>query len=147
MKYFYWLIILSVFTSCTSEIDSTLQPPITPKKPKTYAIHDLKLVDNYAWLKNRKDSNVIDLLTKENNYVSEIMNSTNDFQELLYQELLGRLNETDNTVPYFKNGYWYYRSTEEGKDHPKYCRKKDLSTPSEEVIFDANKYIEKNGLL
>jgi len=105
-------------------------------------------VDHYAWLKNRNDPRIKDYLEAENSYADAMMRSTEQLQEKLYQEMLGRIQQTDLSVPYRLRGYLYYTRTEEGEQYSIYCRKKEVSgqhhppdpeqKPGEEVLLDLN---------
>jgi oligopeptidase B len=81
---------------------------------------------------------VLDYLNAENAYLKKTMAHTEEFQEALYEEIVERLKQDDETVPYFKNSYWYYTRFEEGQEYPIYCRKKDSLDGDEEIMLDAN---------
>jgi oligopeptidase B len=81
-------------------------------------------MDHYAWLKKKSDPRVVAYLNEENAYTEAYLKSTEAFQEKLYQEMLGRILQTDLSVPYRLRGYEYYTRTEEGKQYPIYCRRK-----------------------
>ena len=70
------------------------------------------------------------------------MNDTEALQEELYQEIVGRLSPTDASVPYFKNGYWYYTRYEEGQEYPIYARKKEKLSAEEEILLNGNERAE-----
>jgi oligopeptidase B len=111
-----------------------------------HVIHGDRRADHYAWLKNRKDPRVKEYLEAENAYADALMRSTEGFQEKLYQEMLGRIQQTDLSVPYRLRGYWYYTRTEEGKQYPTYRRRKEshgeaqvaIREQEEEVLLDLN---------
>ena len=114
------------------------KPPMAKKIAKTTDIHGEKLADDYYWLRDRKSPEVRAYLEAENAYADALMKPTEAFQEALYKEMLGRIKETDLSVPYRENGYFYYSRTEQGKQYPIYCRKKGgLETP-EQVMLDLN---------
>jgi oligopeptidase B len=121
----------------------SVKPPIAEKQEHIRTIHGDKVNDPYYWMidyfKKGKDSTkVVNYLTAENNYLNEMMKDTDTFREKLFQEMKGRIKEKDESVPVFRNGYYYYSKTEEGKQYYKYCRKKgDLSAP-EEVLVDVD---------
>ncbi len=120
------------------------KPPIAKKVPKTTQIHGYTVTDDYAWLadKEKKDKDVLAYLKAETDYADAMMKSTAGFQEALYKEMLARIKETDENVPYRKGDYFYYTRTEQGKQYPIFCRKKgDLKAP-EEVTLDMNKMAE-----
>jgi oligopeptidase B len=90
-------------------------------------IHGDRRVDHYAWMRDKKDPRVIAYLEAENAYADTAMRDTEEFQEKLYQEMLGRILQTDLSVPYSLRGYSYYTRTEEGKQYPIYCRRKEVT--------------------
>ncbi|MCI0920005.1 S9 family peptidase [Sphingobacterium rhinopitheci] len=122
-------------------------PPIADVKPYTRIIHGDTVVDNYYWMndyfkKGDDSTNVIKYLEAENAYTATMMKSTEPLQARLFEEMKSRIKEKDESVPYFKNGYYYYNKTEEGKQYYKICRKKgDLNAP-EEVLLDVDKMAE-----
>ncbi|HKX29085.1 MAG TPA: S9 family peptidase [Blastocatellia bacterium] len=120
------------------------KPPIARKAPSTTQIHGYTVVDDYAWLADQKksDPEVLAYLKAERDYADEIMRPTQGFQESLYQEMLARIKETDQNVPYRKGEYLYYTRTEQGKQYSIYGRKKgDLKSP-EEITLDPNRMAE-----
>ncbi|MBN8546864.1 MAG: S9 family peptidase [Ignavibacteria bacterium] len=117
-------------------------PPVAKKQPVTFTEFGNKRVDNYFWMKDKKDPEVIKYLEAENAYADEVMGHTKVLQETLYNEMKGRIKEQDNSVPYLDNGYWYYSRTETGKQYNIHCRKKGNLDAPEEVIFDVNKMAE-----
>ena len=97
---------------------ASLKPPVAKIDPKVTELHGEKLVDNYHWLRDKGNPEVIAHLEAENAYTEAGMKHTVALQETLYKELLGRIKETDTNVPYRKDGYWYYTRTEQGKNYP-----------------------------
>lgn len=112
--------------------------PIATKKPKELIIHSDRRIDNYYWLNDKENPEVIDYLNSENDYAKEIMSHTEDFQKVLFEEMKGRIKEDDTTVPYKLNGYWYITRYEKGKDYPVYIRKKETLQAPDEILFDCN---------
>lgn len=100
--------------------------------------HGDRRVDNYFWLRDRSDSDVIPYLEAENSYTEDAMARTKPLQERLYHEILGRIQETDLSVPVKRDDYFYYTRTEEGKAYSIQCRKHGSLNASEEVLLDAN---------
>ena len=90
-------------------------PPSAKKIPKELKRFDSKRVDNYFWLKNRDDSEVIEYLEKENDYFKKMTSNTEDFQEIIYKEIKNKIKEDDQSVPYFLNGYWYLTKYQKNK--------------------------------
>lgn len=117
-------------------------PPIAKKIRKELESHDHVRIDNYYWMKDREDAGVIDYLRAENKYLEETLKPIESLQETLFQEMKGRIKEDDNSVPYFKNGYYYYHRFEKGGEYPIYCRKLGDLDNEEEVILDVNEVAE-----
>ena len=121
--------------------------PVCEKKPHQSIAHGDTITDNYYWLndyfKKGPDSNkVVDYLVAENKYFDTMMAGTNNLQEKLYTEMKARIKEKDESVPAFKNGYFYYTRVVEGKDYYLYCRKKGTLDAKEEVLLDVNAMAE-----
>src|SRR6266550_2081910 len=117
---------------------SAPQPPMTEKKTKTTTIHGDTLNDDYFWLREKTNPNVIAHLEAENVYAAEIMRPTAALQEKLYNEMVGHIKETDDTVPYRQGDYFYYTHNEKGKQYPINFRKKGGLDAKEELVFDQN---------
>jgi len=113
-------------------------PPMANKNPKMTDIHGDRIEDDYYWLRERSNPEVRAYLEAENKYADEIMKGTEALQEKLYQEMLGRIKQTDLTVPYRMRGYSYYTRTETGKQYAIYCRKKGSLDAPEQVLLDLN---------
>jgi len=101
-----------------------MQAPLADREPVEHVIHRDRRIDHYAWMKNKKDHRVRDYLESENAYSDVEMRGTDELQGKLYHEMLGRILQTDLSVPYSLRGYEYYTRTEEGKQYPIYCRRK-----------------------
>ncbi|MBI3136832.1 MAG: S9 family peptidase [Bacteroidetes bacterium] len=121
-----------------------MKPPVALKKPTILSKHGDKRIDNYFWMKDRENPEVISYLKKENAYGKSVLKPTAKLQEKLYREMKARMKEEESTAPYFKNGYWYYERYEKKKEHPVYCRKKETLKAPEEIIFDANSHAKKH---
>lgn len=119
-----------------------MKPPVAKLVPHTTEIHGKTLTDPYFWLRERENPEVIDYLKAENAYTEAVMKETEAFQEALYKEMVGRIKETDLSVPYRKGDYFYYTRTEEGKQYSIHCRKKGSLGAEEEIFFDENKEAE-----
>jgi len=113
-------------------------PPIARRVPRTDVVHGDVRVDDYFWMRDRDDPAVTAYLTAENAYTDEIMKPTVAFQESLYAEMLARIKEDDQTVPYRRRGFFYYSRTETGKQYPIYCRKAGSLEAPEQVMLDLN---------
>ncbi len=122
--------------------EDRVTPPVAKKHPQLFALHGDKRVDDYFWMRDSNDPNVIAYLEAENAYTSAMMQHTEALQTTLYNEMLARIKETDLSVPFYKGGYYYYSRTEEGKSYPIYCRKKGSLDAPEQVLLDQNKLAE-----
>ena len=131
------LVVCSLFASITYA-QTTPQPPMTDKKPKTTNIHGVTLVDDYFWLREKENPAVMAHLQAENDYADALMKPTAALQEKLYNEMLSHSKQTDDTVPYKWGDYYYYNRTVTGLQYPIYCRKKGSTSAPEEVILDQN---------
>jgi oligopeptidase B len=125
----------------------TAKPPVAEKKEHIRDIHGDKVNDNYYWMydyfgKGPDSTKAVDYLKAENAYLEEVMSPTKKLQEDLYTEMKGRIKEKDKSVPVFKNGYFYYTRTEDGKQYYKYCRKKGSLDAKEEILLDVDKMAE-----
>lgn len=125
----------------------SIAAPGCEKKAKQLIAHGDTRIDNYYWLndyfkKGPDSTKVVDYLTAENKYYDTMMSGTNALQEKLYAEMKARIKEKDESVPVFKNGYYYYNRVEEGKDYYVYCRKKGTLDAKEEILLDVNKMAE-----
>ena len=117
------------------------KPPVAKKVPKSSTIHGDTRVDDYGWIREKRDPVVIDYLTAENAYADAMMASTAPLQKELYDQILGHIKQTDSNVPYREHGWLWYSRTESGKQYPIYARKKEAAA-SEEVVIDLNKLAE-----
>ncbi len=119
-----------------------IEAPRAEKKPVELEKHGDVRVDNYYWLNERENEEVIDYLKRENEYLDKAMAHRADFQDKLFDEIVGRIKQDDESVPYFDNGYYYYTRYESGKEHPIYARKKGSLDAEEEVVLDVNELAE-----
>jgi oligopeptidase B len=118
------------------------EPPIAAKQPKELEAHGNVRVDDYYWLKERQNPEVIAHLEAENEYTDAAMGHTNQLQDALYEEIVGRIKQDDDSVPYRKGEYFYYERYEEGDEYPLHCRKKGALDAPEEIMLDANELAE-----
>ena len=118
--------------------------PIASKRPYTIAQHGITRNDEYYWMRERKDPEVVKYLHTENEYLEEIMQHTNLLQEKLFQEMRGRIKEVDSAVPEKSGDYFYYSRMEANKQYPIFCRKKGLFNTPEEILLDQNALAENN---
>ena len=119
-----------------------INPPIAKKIRKELETHADVRIDNYFWMNNREDEQVINHLKTENDYCDAMLAHTKDFQKDLFEEMKSRIKEDDSSVPYKYNGYWYVTKFEKGKNYPIYSRKKETLEAEEELLFDCNKMAE-----
>lgn len=119
-------------------VETSIVPPVAQKQSKVLALHNDQRVDHYFWMRHSDDPNVIAYLEAENAYTEAMMQHTEALQTQLYQEMLVRIKETDLSVPYRKDDYYYYSRTEEGKSYPIYCRKQGSLDAVEEILLDQN---------
>src|ERR1051326_2174783 len=130
---------------------SAAAPPPTPPTAKTLPheteVNGRKMVDNYAWLREKSNPEVRAYLEKENAYTDSIMKPTEPFQKKLYDEMLSRIKETDVEVPYREGDYFYYLRTEAGKQYPIRCRKKAAADAPEEVLLDINQLAQGKAFM
>ena len=122
----------------TPKMQTTLLPPVAKKKPHTIEKHGNVRTDNYYWLNERENPEVIDYLNQENDYYQKATAHTKEFQDQLFEEMKSRIKEDDESVPYLYNGYYYITRYETGKDYPIYSRKKGSLEAKEEIMFDCN---------
>ena len=121
-------------------------PPRAKIVPKEITVHGDTRIDNYFWLRDRSDPDVLPYLEAENRYTDEVMASTKSLQEGLYHEILGRIQEDDVSVPVKRDEYFYYTRTEEGKAYGIQCRKRGSLDAPEEILLDANVLAEGQSI-
>jgi oligopeptidase B len=131
-------ILAAILILMAAETSTLPAPPVAKKVPKVTEIHGRKLVDNYFWLRDKTNPEVKAYLEAENAYTDAVMRATEPLQRKLYDEMLGRIKETDVEVPYQDGGYLYYSRTEAGKQYPILCRKKGSLNAPEEIVLDVN---------
>ncbi|MDQ0066537.1 S9 family peptidase [Chryseobacterium lathyri] len=115
-----------------------MKAPQAKKIEKILEIHGDRRIDNYFWLNERENPEVIQYLEEENAYEEFMMKDTEAFQEELFEEMKARYKKDDESLPYFFNGYWYIVRYEEGKEYPIFCRKPKSLDNAEEIIVDVN---------
>ncbi len=117
-------------------------PPVAKVVPKSITVDGDTRVDNYFWLRDRNDPATIKYLEDENTYTESMTRHTDALQSKLYSEMLGRIKQTDLSVPTKRDDYFYYSRTEEGKQYAIFCRKHGSLTAPEEVLLDGNAMAE-----
>ncbi|MDH5575410.1 MAG: S9 family peptidase [Nitrospirota bacterium] len=113
-------------------------PPSAKRIPHQLECHGHVRIDEYYWLKNRDNPEVLAYLRAENEYAAALRSHTRDLEQKLFEEIKGRIQQTDLSVPFKLGDYWYYTRYEEGKEYALYCRKKDSLTSPEEIMLDGN---------
>jgi len=125
-------------SACSGTKTEKPTPPVAAKVSHELTNHGITRIDPYYWLNDRDNPDVIAYLTAENEYTKKYMEHTDALQQKLYDEMLGRFQQTDISVPYKVNGYYYYTRFEEGQEYPLYCRKKESLDGAEEIMLNTN---------
>jgi oligopeptidase B len=135
--------------SLSEEVPGTgnRQPPLARRDPVEHLLHGDRRIDHYAWLREKKNPEVLAYLNAENTYTDTILHGTECFQENLYREMLGRILQTDLSVPYRLRGYLYFTRTEEGKQYAIHCRRRDVEGSPEELLLELNALAEGHSFL
>src|SRR6266849_2337702 len=123
------------------------KPPVARREPVEHILHGDRRVDHYAWLRHKENPEVIAHLEAENAYTDAILKPTEPFRERVYQEMLGRILQTDLSVPYRLRGYHYFTRTEEGKQYAFHCRRRDADGATVELLLDLNLLAEGHSFL
>lgn len=138
--------LLIAATSCntkeTSKDTMRITPPTAEKIAKNLEMHGDVRIDNYYWLNDKENPEVIDYLERENDYYSKMTEHTNSLKKSLFEEMKARIKEDDASVPYKLNGYYYITRFEKGNDYPVYTRKKESLDAEEEILFNVNEMAE-----
>ena len=141
-KYSQTLIVCLIFAiACNTTMElplKSISPPSAKKIPSKLTKFESVRVDNYFWLNNRDNPEVIDYLEKENDYYEKMTSHTKSFQQEIFKEIKDKIKEDEESVPYFLNGYWYVTKFEKEKNYPIYIRKKDTLKSKEQILFDCN---------
>jgi oligopeptidase B len=143
----FLILLLTVAMSESQLNTNSNKPPVANKIAKVDTTHDDVRVDNYYWLRDKSNPEVIAYLEAENKYTGEMMKPAQALQETIYNEILRRTKLTDLSVPYKLGDYWYYARTEEGKQYQIYCRKYKSIEAEEQITLDLNKLAEGHKFL
>ncbi len=135
-------VVSMILASCQNNTQTQMKAPTAKKIPKELTLHNHSRTDNYFWLNERENPEVISYLEAENEYTKNILQHTEAFQEKIFDEIVGRIKQTDMSVPYLLNGYFYYTRYEEGKEYPIYCRKNGSLDNTEEIMLNVNEMAE-----
>ena len=121
-----------------AQTDMAPAPPVAPKIEHREVRHGATVIDDYYWLREKSNPELIKYLEAENAYTAAMTQDLKPFEDALYKEMLGRIKQTDLSVPVRHGNYLYYSRTEEGKQYPIQCRKPGSMDASEEVLLDLN---------
>ena len=133
---------VAFMTQCTMKETPNTGEPIAKEVAHEMTIHGDTRNDEYYWMRDRDNPEVIDYLNAENAYREKIMKGTENLQDRLYDEIVGRIKKDDSSVPYLLDGYYYYTRFEGDKEYPLYCRKKGSLEAEEEVMLNVNDMAE-----
>lgn len=122
-----------------------MQPPIAKKKPTDLTIHGHRRVDDYFWLNQREDPEVLAYLQAENEYTKSEIGHLDGLVESLFREIKGRIKEDDSSVPVRLRGHWYYTRFEKGQEYPLHCRRAGSLEADEDIVLDVNQLAEGHG--
>lgn len=136
------LLFSCLITTSAAGSDPNIKPPVAKVVPERLDKHGHARIDNYYWLRERDNPEVIKYLAAENEYTSALMAHTGELQATLFKEFKARIKQTDTSVPYRKDDYFYYTRMEEGKNYPLHCRKKGSLEAPEEIMLDVNRVAE-----
>ena len=153
------IVLGAIVLACTppsTEQGSAIEAPVAEKVPKELVANGNTRVDNYYWMKlsdaqknaDEKDEQtkkVISYLNAENDYLAASLEHIEPLQEKIYNEIVGRIKQTDESVPYKDNGYWYYTRYDQGQEYPIYCRKKGTLEAEEEILLNVNEMARGHG--
>ncbi len=136
-----WMKRMAALTSAvliSTGVSAAPQPPVAKKIPVVDTLFGTVMTDNYHWLREKTNPEVIDYLKAENAYTDSMTAGTVALQDKIYNEMVGRIKETDLSLPVFRDGYYYYSRDEKGKQYKIYCRKKGSQDAPEEIMLDVN---------
>jgi oligopeptidase B len=139
------MIIAATPAVLTAQSQSEPTPPVAKVTPQELVAHGHVRIDDYFWLRERDDPEVIAYLEAENAYTAAVTAHTEAFQEALFEEIKGRVKETDESVPYKLDDYWYYTKWQEGREYPIYARRPGTMDAPEQIMLDANELAEGHG--
>jgi len=148
------LVLFALLTACNTNMKHTPaaiadatpvspvvpQPPVAAKKPHQVVSANGSREDEYYWLRDDKRENVqmLDYVKAENAYADAMLAHVKVLEKKVYDEIVGRLQQDDSTVPYLMNGYWYFRRFETGKEYPIYSRRAERANAPEEILLNVN---------
>lgn len=127
---------LFLLSACRRE--PAVQPPVAKVVPHKFEKHGDVRTDNYYWMHQRDNPEVKAYLNAENAYAEAVMAPLKGLQDKLFQEFKTRIKQTDTSVPYLYEGFYYYTRTEQDKQYPIHCRKRASLEAPEQVVLDVN---------
>lgn len=141
--------VLGTVVSCSTEQKEVAEQSTPPKAEKSAKELSGNRIDNYYWMKlsdaqknaaqkDEQTQKVINYLNAENEYLKTKTKHTEELQRKIYNEIVGRIKQTDESVPYKDNGFWYYTRYEQGQEYPIYCRKKETLDAPEQILLNVN---------
>lgn len=143
----FYVLMVGVFLISCNDMDQSIEGktyPIAKKNPVTSIHHGVHLTDDYFWMRNRDSPEVLEYLNAENAFAEAELKDVASLRTKLFEEIKGRIVQTDTSAPYFYNGYMYYTRMEEGKEYPIYCRKL-AGSDKEIILLDANEESKKHA--
>ncbi len=132
------LLVMSIMAGMIAGCSRGPKPPVAAKKAHELVTNGDTRSDNYYWLNQRDDPEVLAYLNAENAYLDQMMTHTQALQDTLLAEMKGRIKQDDSSAPYFLKGYYYYTRYEKGGEYPLYCRRQGSMTAPEQVMLDGN---------
>jgi len=132
-----WIVLVAP-AMMTTLAQTPATPPSAPVHEHSETRHGETVTDNYYWLREKSNPEVVKYLEAENAYTASVTQNLKPFEDALYKEMLGRIKQTDLDVPVRRGEYLYYARTEEGKQYPIRCRRKGSMEAPEEIVLDAN---------
>ena len=136
------MIITALPATLAAQAPQQPTPPVAKVAPQQLVAHGHVRVDDYYWLRERDNPEVVAYLEAENAYTDAVMAHTEAFQQTLFEEIKGRVKQTDESVPYKLDDYWYYTRWEEGREYPIYARRRGTMDAPEQIMLDANELAE-----
>jgi len=134
----------------STESTTIAGPPMASRRPTERVVHGHTLVDDYAWLREKDNPEVLAYLEAENKYCDANLAGTAELQKQLYDEMLSHIKETDVSVPFRDGSWWYYSRTEQGKQYETYCRRHgtpEAPQGDEEIVLDVNALAEGESFM
>ncbi len=144
MKHIGLFLLLCMFMKAKSQNPQQPLPPKAAVKPKELITHGHKRIDNYYWLNERENPEVIAYLKAENEYLEQMLAPSKALREKLFEEIKSRIKEDDQSLPYKYRGYYYYTRFEKGKEYAINCRKKGSLQAKEEILIEQNELAKKS---